>query len=101
MCNYLKLGEKGLCTILNNQCPYTYFCTKTNTWKENKNFPKNCNVKEKADIPKGYHEVCFEKHGNLYVNVDGNIRIIPNPFGEEVPKYVKAYLSRGVWKVKK
>lgn len=101
MCRYLNLKENGYCSVLKNQCPYTYFCTQTNTWKENKYFPKDCKVMEQDEIPKGYHKVCFVKRGNLYVDVNGVIRIIPNPFDGETPMYVKAYQSRGVWKVKK
>lgn len=101
MCNFLKLNDKGKCSVLNNQCPYVYFCTQTNSWRENKYFPKSCKVAEKAEIPKGYYKVCFEKRGNLYIDVDNYIRIIPNPF-KEIPKYVKAYKKRnGEWAIKK
>lgn len=56
---------------------------------------------EQVEIPKGYSKVCFEKRGKLYVNVDGVIRIIPNPF-DHVPQFVKAYqLKSGAWRVKK
>ena len=56
---------------------------------------------EQVEIPKGYSKVCFEKRGKLYVNVDGVIRIIPNPF-DHVPQFVKTYqLKSGAWRVKK
>lgn len=101
MCNYLKLKENGKCEILDSQCPYTYFCTKVGAWRESKNFPRRCKVMEQIEIPKGYSKVCFEKRGKLYVNVDGVIRIIPNPF-DHVPQFVKAYqLKSGAWRVKK
>lgn len=65
------------------------------------NMPNVCKVKQRADIPEGYYKVCFAKRGNLYVNIDGVIRIIPNPF-DEVPQFVKATkLKNGAWKVKK
>ena len=63
--------------------------------------PKNCKVKENAKAPEGYYKVCFEKRGNLYININGHVEIIPNPF-EEVPLYVKAVkLKNGQWRLKK
>lgn len=101
MCNFLELDKKGNCSLLNNQCPYVYFCSQTNVWRPNKYFPTSCKVVEKVERPKGYYKVCFEKKGKLYINVDNYIRIIPNPFSE-VPKYVKVYKQKnGEWKIRK
>ena len=63
--------------------------------------PENCKVKKDIEAPEGYYKVCFEKRGNLYVDMNGHVEIIPNPF-DEVPIYVKAYkLKNGNWKIKK
>ena len=63
--------------------------------------PKNCKIKQQNNIPEGYYKVWFEKRGNLYVDLNGHIEIIPNPF-EEVPLYVKVFkLRNGSWKLKK
>ena len=50
--------------------------------------PSNCKVKEQAEIPKGYYKVCFERRGKLYIDIDNNVKIVPNPF-DYVPLYVK------------
>lgn len=101
MCQYLEIKNKGYCKLLNNQCPYVYFCTKQGCYREQKNFPTKCKLIENAEIPQGYYKVCFEKRGNLYVDYNGHIEIVRNPF-EEVPKFVKMIKGRnGVWRVKK
>lgn len=102
MCEYLDIeGNKGRCKVTNQICPYAYFCNKTGTWKPSSHMPAKCKVKEQADIPKGYYQVCFERKGNLYVDIEGCIQIIPNPF-DNVPLYVKATkLKSGKWRLKK
>lgn len=101
MCKYLDLAKEGHCNANGEKCPYVYFCTKRNVWKPLSSMPDVCKIAENFEIPNGYYEVCFQKRGNLYVNIDGHIKIIPNPF-EDVPKYVKAYqLKSGKWRVKK
>ena len=63
--------------------------------------PINCKVKDKAEIPEGYYKVCFEKRGSLYIDMNGHVEIIPNPF-DDVPLYVKATkLKNGTWKIRK
>lgn len=101
MCKYL-IRENGNCNILNSQCPHVYFCSKQNRWRENKYFPKECKVAENKEIPTGSYRVCFERHGNLYVEINNHIKIFPNPFKEDIPKYVKAYkMKNGNWRIKK
>ena len=99
MCKYIV--DKNICSILKQNCPYVFFCTKVNEWRELKTMPKNCKIKNQAETPQGYYKVCFEKRGNLYVDMNGHIEIIPNPF-DEIPLYVKATkLKNGNWKLKK
>lgn len=63
--------------------------------------PENCKVKKKVATPDGYYKVCFEKRGRLYIDMNGHVEIIPNPF-DDVPLYVKATkLKNGTWKLKK
>lgn len=98
MCIYIE-NEKE-CTILKKQCPYVYFCNKIKKWKEMNTMPANCKVKQKEIIPSGYYKVCFEKRGNLYIDINGHIEIVPNPFNI-VPLYVKATkLKSGKWRLK-
>lgn len=100
MCGYI-ISNSNLCRISNQICPYMFFCNKESRWKPMASMPVKCKIKESMEIPQGHYKVCFEKRGNLYVNVDGNIRIIPNPF-DYVPQFVKvSRLKNGEWKVKK
>ena len=97
MCNFFNENQ---CSILSNICPWTYFCNKEQKWKF-KLEGNSCKVKNKNTIPKGYYKVCFERHNNLYVEVDNCIQIIPNPY-TDVPLYVKLYkLKNGEIKVKR
>ena len=97
MCQYLKENQ---CSILKNNCPWSYFCNKENKWKF-KSEGSKCKVKANADVPKGYYKVCFEKHGYLYISVNGQIQVVANPF-DDIPLYVKVYkLKSGEIKLKK
>lgn len=97
MCQYLKENQ---CSLLKNNCPWSYYCNKENKWKF-KNEGVSCKVKLNAEVPKGYYKVCFERKGNLYISINNQIQVIPNPF-DEVPLYVKAYrLKNGQWKLRK
>ena len=86
MCDFLKENH---CKLLNDICPWVYYCNKDNNWKFKKE-GNSCKVKTNANIPKGYYKVCFAKHNNLYVSVNNNILVIPNPF-DIIPSYVKIY----------
>ena len=97
MCEYLK---DNYCKILKSSCPWSYFCNKDNIWKF-KSEGLACKVKVNADVPKGMYKVCFEKHGNLYVSINNEVKIIENPFDEK-PLYVKVYKTKsGDWKIRK
>lgn len=100
MCEYIN---KNNCGITKTACPYMYFCNKTMTWKESKSMPKECNIKSQVvEIPNGYYPIIFEKKGNLYININGVIEIIKNPFKDNIPKYVKIYKNKqGNWIIKK
>lgn len=97
MCNYLK-KESNICTILNNNCPYMFFCNNKKEWVPLRNMPINCKIKKRAEIPAGYYKVCFEKHGNLYIDINGHIQIIKNPF-DIVPQYVKVIKNNNKWEI--
>lgn len=97
MCKYCN---KNWCTIINKQCPFVYFCNKSQEWKFLQNGEK-CKVKYNADIPKGYYRVRMERKGYLYVDINNITHKILNPF-EDVPLYVKATkLKNGKWRLKK
>lgn len=90
-----------MCNLTHEECPYTYYCTKSQMWLPSKAMPSICRVKVQAQVPDGYYRVCFERNGNLYVDIDGNISVISNPF-DDVPQYVKATLTKsGNWRLRK
>ena len=98
MCNYII--NNNVCKILNKNCPYMYFCNKENIWKPSLSMPKNCKIKQQIEAPQGYYKVYYEKRGNLYIDINGHIEIVQNPF-DNVPLYVKATkLKSGKWRLK-
>lgn len=97
MCQYLK---ENYCSLLNDMCPWAYFCNKDSKWKFKKE-GNSCKIKINTKIPNGYYEVCFERKGNLYISINDQIKVIKNPF-DEIPKYVKVYRTKNnQWKLKK
>ena len=100
MCNYVDLS-KGKCKISLENCPYLYFCNKKMAYKESKAMPEDCPIKKRHEMPKGYNKVVFERHGDLYIEVDNYTVIIKNPFNY-VPEYVKLSKNKqGKWYIKK
>ena len=98
LCNYV---EGNNCSLTGKICPYVYFCTRKNVWLPLKSMPNNCKVKENLTIPRGYYKVCFERHHNLYINMNGKIEIIPNPY-EDTPIFVKVTKTKaGQWRIKR
>lgn len=99
MCKYADL-DKGQCFITYQVCPYLYFCNKIQKYKFSSLAPSNCKIKRNMEIPEGYYQVCFERRGELYIDVNGVIEIIQNPY-DFTPLYVKMNkLKSGVWKIK-
>lgn len=97
MCKYLKINK---CLINNSSCPYVYFCRKLGIWKESKNMPNKCKIKENFEIPDGYYLVRMERKGYLYVDILDQTYKILNPF-DHIPKYVKAKKNRkGEWRIR-
>lgn len=99
MCEYISLAN-GKCYITKEQCPYAYFCNKIQSYKILQSMPKNCKQKQLANIPSNSYQVCFERNGKLYIDVEGFIEIIKNPF-DYTPLFVKmTKLKSGKWKIK-
>lgn len=100
MCDYVNI-KQGKCKISNENCPFVYYCTKIMSYKPSSSMPNSCPVKEQFEVPKGFYKVEFERHGNLYIEVDGIVEIVKNP-NNYVPTYVKmTKLKSGVWRIKK
>ena len=98
MCRYII--NENFCSILNSTCPWTYCCNKSKKWIFKKEGEK-CKVFLNSFVPEGYCKVCFEKRGNLYISINNQIQVVPNPFND-VPLYVKATkLKNGKWRLKK
>lgn len=97
MCKYLKL-ETATCDITKEHCPFTYFCNRTMKYVFSNS--DSCKVIKNMAIPKGFYEVKFQRHDNLYVEIDGFIEIIENSL-DFVPGYVKLNKTKaGKWRIK-
>lgn len=90
MCEFLRQNK---CDITKKICPYTYFCDRLKIWKPSKNMPEDCKVKLRNAVPSGYSLVRFERKGFLYIDIDGQTRVIKNPF-DYVPKYVRVVTNK-------
>lgn len=98
MCEYTKGNQ---CSITNEVCPWMYWCDRRQIYKPSRYMPENCNIKLKAEVPKGYYRVRMERKGYLYVDIDNCTYKIKNPF-DDVPLYVKATkLKSGEWRLRK
>lgn len=93
------------CSFTGKSCPWVYWCGKIAGYKERDGINTYCKYIKQASIPveyssNGYYMVEFERKGYLYVTVNGQTLKILNPF-DYIPKYVKVYQSKGIWKIKK
>lgn len=96
MCENVDLN---ICKITKQNCPFVYYCYKTNTWKALNSMPKNCkiiNKKKEIDLPKGCYPVVFTRKGFLYVEIKGYLYKFKNPF-DNIPNYVKLRKTNGKW----
>lgn len=98
MCNYVKDNQ---CLILNQVCPYVYYCSKIQAYKESSSMPTDCKVKRKNKIPDGYYYVRDERKGYLYIDYENDTTIkVKNPF-ENIPLYVKVTKTKNGFKLRK
>ena len=95
LCNFLTLTT-GKCSLINNKCPFVYYCNKIRQFKPLESFPKKCKMinKSNAIYGKNIFKVEFEKRGKLYINYNGVIKIISNPFNY-IPSFVKIQENNG------
>lgn len=100
MCKYTDLNT-GMCTISNGRCPYVYYCNKTLGYKMSSDFNGQCKLRATYEKRlKGSYEVCFERHGNLYIKVGDYVEIVKNPY-DYVPAFVKMTKTKnGKWQIK-
>ena len=79
-----------------------YYCDKLQTWRPNNYMPTNCKTKQKVYTVghKGKYQVQNSRKGYLYVNIDGFIHKLENPF-DFVPDYVDVIKRGGTYKIKK
>lgn len=97
MCNYVRENQ---CAITAQICPYVYYCDKICAYKPSSAMPKECKVKQNAEVPKGYYRVRDERKGWLYIDVDNETIKVKNPF-DSVPLYVKVSKTKAGIKLRK
>lgn len=99
MCKYVSLSD-GVCKVNNQKCPFVYFCNKIQCYKPLRSMPEECKMTQQKEAPKGFHKVRFERRHKLYIEIEGNIVVLENPY-EYIPSYVKTTKTRaGEWKIK-
>lgn len=94
MCEYIKENK---CSLQNTVCPFVYWCSKINNYK-NTRYMNDCKIKKRANVPHEYYEVCFSRHGDLYINVKNQTIVIKNIY-DDVPNYVKLRKSKGKYTI--
>lgn len=97
MCQYVEVNK---CKITNINCPFMYFCNNVNDWRPMKSMPKRCKVQSNIEPPKGWSKVRMERHGKLYIDIEGQTIKLPNPF-DYVPILVKvSKVKGGKWRIR-
>lgn len=97
-CEYCKVGkytENCICKKEQDVCPFVRRCTTNLIWlplnamdKCNRRFVPTQKRKEDIVLKDGEYRVEYIKHGKLYINVNGNLIRMINPYDYE-PKKVK------------
>ena len=97
-CEYCKVGaytEFCTCTKEQDICPFVRRCTTNPVWlpldsmdRCTRRFVPTQNRKEDIMLQEGEYRVEYVKHGKLYINVDGNLMRMANPYSYE-PQKVK------------
>ena len=98
MCEY-RINNK--CSLTEVICPWAFWCGAIHDYKQRDSYKTYCNILKKEiekEKPKGFHEVKFERHGFLYVDFDGLVIKVKNPF-ENIPKFVKIKKEKTSYKV--
>lgn len=81
------------CNILNGiKCPLVRRCSTVKDFVNIDNYKICSYYKKEGDniiMAKGKYPVRYEKHGRLYVSVNGQIEIVENKFGTNYPNEVE------------
>lgn len=102
MCPYTKIKgyhEMPLCEKQNSVCPMMRRCSERMVWLPLKQM-ETCKIRTQVEIPKNAYRVRFKKHGNLYVEIDNKVIMIPYD-SEDTPQYVFLTKRNGIYKIKK
>lgn len=98
MCQYRK---QKMCSKTNTVCPWAFWCGTIHDYKDRDSCNTYCKIlkeEREKEKPKGFHEVKFERHGFLYVDFNGLVIKVKNPF-ENIPKFVKIKKEKTSYKV--
>ena len=97
MCEYVNNNQ---CRITQSVCPYMYYCDKINGFRSSTNMPKDCKVKQKAEVPYGYYKIQSERKGWLYIDYNNITIKVKNPFNH-TPLYVRVRkMKSGEYKIR-
>lgn len=105
ICPYCEIGSYfGTCTckVANTHCPFMRRCNMEHKWLPLNSMDgctRRTREKEVSTLMGNEHRVEFESKGKLYININGQMKRIPNPF-DHSPKVVELVEVGGEWYVK-
>lgn len=106
ICPYCEIGSYfGMCTckvVANSPCPFMRRCNVEHRWlplESMNSCTRRAKEKEVSTLMANEHRVEFESKGKLYININGQMKRIPNPF-DYIPKAVELVEVDGQWYIK-
>lgn len=95
MCDYVS---ENRCKIVDDVCPYVYWCNKVNDWRPLSSMPKRCKRMDSLEAPEGFYKVRQSRKQWLYVEIGNMTVMIENPYNE-VPAFVRVEQIDDTYKI--
>lgn len=105
ICPHCEIGSYfGTCTckVANIHCPFMRRCNMEHKWlplDSMNTCARRTKANEVSRLMANEHRVEFESKGKLYININGQMKRIPNPF-DHTPKAVELVEVDGQWYIK-
>ena len=105
MCPHCEIGSYfGTCTckVANTHCPFMRRCNMEHKWlplDSMNTCTRRTRANEVSRLMANEYRVEFESKGKLYVNINGQMKRIPNPF-DHTPKAVELVEVDRQWYIK-
>lgn len=105
MCPHCEIGSyfgTCKCMVANAPCPFMRRCNMEHRWlplDSMNTCTRRIKEREVSMLMADEHRVEFESKGKLYININGQMKRIPNPF-DHSPKVVELVEVDGEWYIK-